>query len=66
MRRLSADPTPSPFATLFSGLTGNLSDQLTSALPSQQTVAETYLAAAVTFWIIGGITLYLVVKAAKR
>jgi len=47
-------------------ITSSLTSSLTSQLPSATTIVETYLEAIVAFWVVGGITLYLVNHASKR
>lgn len=61
----TTDPVAAPASGLLSNLlfgSGGVSS-LTDSLPSKQDVAVSYLEAIVAFWVIGGITLYLIKKA---
>lgn len=47
---------------LWALLGGN---KLTESLPTKQEMAQTYAMAVVAFWVVGGITLYLVSQFSK-
>ena len=46
-------------------LLGVDSTQLASQLPTKQEMAIVYAEAIITFWLVGGLTLYLVNKLSK-
>jgi hypothetical protein len=66
MQTLSATTSATSPSSLMSLLTGSVSQSVASELPSTQTMVMTYMEAIVAFWVIGGITLYLVNQFSRR
>jgi hypothetical protein len=74
MRRVRAfgdDPAAAPasggfFQDILGGITGSVKSSVASSLPTKTEAAQATGAAIVAFWIVGGITLFIVAKLLKR
>jgi hypothetical protein len=53
------------FQSLVTPATSAIEDKVTSALPTKQEAVQGYLGAVVAFWVVGGITLYIVNRLSK-
>ena len=55
-----------PLEALLSGLGQGVGATVSPSLPSTQDVATAYIGAVVTFWVVGGVTLYVMYQLIKK